>query len=195
MSKNGNICVIILLCILSVYSNTLKNKFQSNKLQLSSRDSEFTSFSYRSKNYLKLALLFENVDARVTQIKPDDDSRPLRVSKEELGRFTWYTKLYNANRTFLHSVAAAYPKEPTLEEKQAFRNLMNSIPFMYPCKDCANHFGLLLKENPIVDTDREAVVLYVCGLHNLVNKRLGKPIFDCKKAFGFWGGDCGCSGN
>lgn len=32
----------------------------------------------------------------------------------------------------------------------------------------------------------------MCDLHNKVNASLKKPIFDCKKAFDFWGGDCGC---
>jgi len=30
------------------------------------------------------------------------------------------------------------------------------------------------------------------SLHNKVNERLKKPIFDCKKAMDYWGGDCGC---
>jgi hypothetical protein len=36
------------------------------------------------------------------------------------------------------------------------------------------------------------LVGYVCKLHNIVNERLDKPIFDCNKAFDFWGGGCGC---
>lgn len=30
-------------------------------------------------------------------------------------------------------------------------------------------------------------------LHNKVNERLHKPIFDCSLASSFWGGDCGCT--
>ena len=39
---------------------------------------------------------------------------------------------------------------------------------------------------------REELVNYICKIHNIVNKVLNKPIFDCKKAFDYWGGDCGC---
>jgi hypothetical protein len=30
-------------------------------------------------------------------------------------------------------------------------------------------------------------------LHNKVNERLGKEIFNCAAAFNYWGGDCGCT--
>ena len=51
----------------------------------------------------------------------------------------------------------------------------------------------MLKDNPIKNNSREELVYYLCDLHNKVNITLKKPIFDCKKAFGFWGGECGCS--
>jgi hypothetical protein len=41
--------------------------------------------------------------------------------------------------------------------------------------------------------DREGVVNYICDLHNKVNNHLGKPKFECSKAFDFWGGGCGCN--
>ena len=64
---------------------------------------------------------------------------------------------------------------------------------LFPCKTCSKHFKQMLKENPVKNNNREELVLYLCGLHNIVNERLGKPIFDCQKAFDFWGGNCGCS--
>jgi len=39
---------------------------------------DFTPFTYRS-------ILFEKEDKQVTQLKPDENSSPLRVSREELG--------------------------------------------------------------------------------------------------------------
>lgn len=58
---------------------------------------------------------------------------------------------------------------------------------------CSAHFQTMLKENPIKTGSREEIVYYLCDLHNKVNEKLKKPIFDCKKAFGFWGGECGCT--
>jgi hypothetical protein len=40
-----------------------------------------------------------------------------------------YIKNYIENRTFLHSVAAAYPQEPKESDKQQLRNLLNSMYF------------------------------------------------------------------
>lgn len=34
---------------------------------------------------------------------------------------------------------------------------------------------------------------YLCELHNTVNIRLKKEIFDCSKLEEKWGGNCGCS--
>ena len=64
---------------------------------------------------------------------------------------------------------------------------------LYPCKICAGHFKKLLKDYPIKNDSRKEVVLYMCSLHNKVNGKLNKPLFDCEKASEFWGGDCGCS--
>ena len=64
---------------------------------------------------------------------------------------------------------------------------------MFPCKLCSQHFQKMLADYPIKNNSREELVYYLCDLHNKVNSRLKKPIFDCKKAFNFWGGECGCS--
>jgi len=51
----------------------------------------------------------------------------------------------------------------------------------------------MIEEYPIKSESREELVNYFCFLHNKVNIRLGKPEFDCKKAFDYWGGDCSCT--
>ena len=51
----------------------------------------------------------------------------------------------------------------------------------------------MLLDYPIKNGSRKEIVLYLCDLHNKVNQRLNKPIFDCQKAFDFWGGNCGCA--
>jgi FAD-linked sulfhydryl oxidase len=65
---------------------------------------------------------------------------------------------------------------------------------LYPCRDCGEHFTKLLEEHPPENNNDSRVdtVLYACVLHNKVNERLNKPIFDCQRAMEYWGGDCGC---
>ncbi len=53
----------------------------------------------------------------------------------------------------------------------------------------------MIEQNPPKSKTREELVYYMCDIHNIVNKRLNKPIYDCKKAFDIWGSDCGCEAN
>jgi hypothetical protein len=64
-------------------------------------------------------------DPEITPIEVKDAS-PLRVSREELGRFTWYDKSLNL-RTFLHSMAAAFPENPTEDDRKHLRNFLNAL--------------------------------------------------------------------
>lgn len=62
----------------------------------------------------------------------------------------------------------------------------------YPCKECGSHFKKLLEENPPDTRDRKRFAMYMCDMHNKVNERLNKEIFDCSTLYDEWGGDCGC---
>lgn len=53
-----------------------------------------------------------------TVIKTDEYSTPLKLTKEMLGRVAW---------SLLHTMAAAYPFEPTEEEKQGAIAFLNSM--------------------------------------------------------------------
>ncbi|KAK0528351.1 Flavin-linked sulfhydryl oxidase of the mitochondrial IMS [Tilletia horrida] len=108
---------------------------------------------------------------------------------EALGNATW---------TFLHSAAAYYPPHPTEAQQTAMRNLLYALPTIYPCSSCA----AALQEEYAREKQsgrgwegREGVTLeaavrggggklsvWLCGLHNEVNARLGKPAFECTEA-------------
>jgi hypothetical protein len=67
--------------------------------------------------------------------------------------------------------------------------------FLYPCRECGGHFRKLLDFFPMPkNVKRKTSIKYICDLHNQVNSKLNKPIFDCDKAAEYWGGDCGCKG-
>ena len=116
-------------------------------------------------------------------LTPPDATKPLKLTKQEIGRHAW---------ALLHSVAASYPIEPTNEDKKQVEDFINGLAHNFPCKICGKHFVKLLKDNPIKNNNREELVYYLCDIHNIVNKFLEKPHFDCDKAFDIWGGDCGC---
>ncbi|KAM6558290.1 hypothetical protein CsatA_027529 [Cannabis sativa] len=100
------------------------------------------------------------------------------VSKEELGRATW---------TFLHTLAARYPDNPTRQQKKDVKELMAILTRMYPCKDCADHFKKVLSENPVQVGSHTEFSMWLCQVHNVVNRSLDKPIFPCERVEARWG--------
>ncbi|GAB4838339.1 Flavin-linked sulfhydryl oxidase of the mitochondrial IMS [Ancistrocladus abbreviatus] len=100
------------------------------------------------------------------------------VNKEELGRATW---------TFLHTLAAQYPERPTRQQKKDVKELMAILSRMYPCKECADHFKEVLRANPVQAGSQAEFSQWMCHVHNVVNRSLGKSIFPCERVDARWG--------
>jgi mitochondrial FAD-linked sulfhydryl oxidase len=50
---------------------------------------------------------------------------------------------------------------------------------LYPCWVCAEDFqAYIARDKPRVESRRD-FGLWLCGAHNEVNRKLGKPVFDC----------------
>lgn len=92
---------------------------------------------------------------------------------EKIGRSSW---------TLLHSIAATYPENPNTKQQQDLKQFLNLFGNFYPCWFCADDFkGYITKNEPKVAT-QDDFGKWLCDAHNEVNRKLGKPIFDCK----FW---------
>ncbi|KAH6910258.1 ERV/ALR sulfhydryl oxidase domain-containing protein [Coprinopsis sp. MPI-PUGE-AT-0042] len=65
--------------------------------------------------------------------------------------------------------------------------LMHTMTLRYP------EFQMLLKKYPPQTSSRLAASLWLCDVHNKVNKRLKKPTFDCAHLDETY--DCGCGGD
>lgn len=102
--------------------------------------------------------------------------------KAELGRASW--KLF-------HTVMARFPESPTLDEREALRSYIHLFQRLYPCGECAEHFGQVLQKFPPQVSGRNVAAGWACHVHNEVNKSLQKPIFDCSQIGDFY--DCGCA--
>ncbi|KAL5561354.1 hypothetical protein UlMin_031101 [Ulmus minor] len=100
------------------------------------------------------------------------------VTKEELGKATW---------TFLHTLAAQYPDNPTRQQKKDVKELMAILSRMYPCKECADHFKEILRVNPVQAGSQPEFSQWLCHVHNVVNRSLGKPKFPCERVDARWG--------
>ncbi|ELA47322.1 hypothetical protein VCUG_01206 [Vavraia culicis subsp. floridensis] len=104
-----------------------------------------------------------------------------REIREELGRGTW---------RLLHTMASKFPVDPSEQDKKNVIQFLSLLAKLFPCEECSMHFQKLLNDHVPVVSSRKEFELWLCSAHNVVNKRLGKPIFDCEGISDVWG--CGC---
>lgn len=91
---------------------------------------------------------------------------------EVLGRSSW---------TLLHSIAANYPVSPSAAEQDDVRRFLGLFSRLYPCWVCAEDFQTYMQAQPVRAETRSALGAWLCAAHNDVNKKLGKPVFDCAR--------------
>ncbi|KAK6509108.1 hypothetical protein TWF481_003871 [Arthrobotrys musiformis] len=102
--------------------------------------------------------------------------------KQELGRASW---------KLLHTMLARFPENPSVDEREALKSYLYLFGRLYPCGECATHFRLLLQKYPPQTSSRDAASQWGCVVHNAVNERLRKPIFDCGTIADKY--HCGCA--
>ncbi|KAI2622678.1 FAD-linked sulfhydryl oxidase ALR [Hypomontagnella submonticulosa] len=91
---------------------------------------------------------------------------------ETLGRSTW---------TLLHSIAATYPKTPSVAQQSDLRTFMDVFSRLYPCWVCAEDFQRYIAKEQVKVGSRDEFGMWLCEAHNAVNVKLGKQKFDCSK--------------
>ncbi|XP_011499136.1 PREDICTED: FAD-linked sulfhydryl oxidase ALR [Ceratosolen solmsi marchali] len=93
------------------------------------------------------------------------------LDKDELGLSTW---------NFLHTMAAYYPSTPTVEQKNDMKLFFHLLAKFYPCTSCAKDLMEQLKTSSPETDSQYKLSQWLCRMHNEVNKKLGKPEFNCK---------------
>lgn len=88
----------------------------------------------------------------------------------ELGRSSW---------KLLHAMTAWYPDKPTVDEQKKMTGFFQALALFYPCVWCAEDFQKEIKKTPPATETRQDLCLWLCDQHNRVNKKLGKPLFEC----------------
>lgn len=91
---------------------------------------------------------------------------------------------------FLHTITLNYPKTPTEQDKQNYKNFFNNLLYVLPCNNCAHNYQLHLKKYPIHNflNTRTHLIKWLIQIHNEVNSILNKPQFsysDFKKKYKF----------
>ncbi|XGW25162.1 hypothetical protein V3C99_006515 [Haemonchus contortus] len=136
----------------------------------------------RAKKFVKMTDEAKDNAENISKVEPKKSASPrgydqCPVDKNELGRSTW---------NLLHTMSVYYPEKPTDEQKQTVSTFMDSLAKTYPCDYCARDLRRSLKNDPPKLGSRTEFAMWMCQLHNKVNKRTGKPEFDCSKVFERW---------
>jgi hypothetical protein len=79
----------------------------------------------------------------------------------------------------LHTISFDYPNNPTEEEKNNYRNFFHALKYVLPCGTCREHYGKgIEKTYPIEPAlkNRDSLSRWLVNFHNVVNKRLNKPV-------------------
>eukprot|EP00474_Spongospora_subterranea_P010284 CRZ10742.1 hypothetical protein [Spongospora subterranea] len=99
------------------------------------------------------------------------------LDRAALGRSSW---------GLLHTMAAYYPAKPSKREQESMTEFMHRFAQFYPCATCRQHLIADLSNRPPTTGSRHLLSQWMCQLHNRVNKRLNKPLFDCAKVDERW---------
>lgn len=87
----------------------------------------------------------------------------------------------------LHNGASSYPVNPSQKRRRAMTDFLYGMSGMLPCQLCRKHldkFMTRFSKNEIeyIVSSRHRLFDFFVHLHNIVNKRLGKPCVSIERA-------------
>uniref|UniRef100_M4B9B5 Sulfhydryl oxidase n=1 Tax=Hyaloperonospora arabidopsidis (strain Emoy2) TaxID=559515 RepID=M4B9B5_HYAAE len=92
------------------------------------------------------------------------------LDRQELGAATW---------GLLHSMGIYYPEKPSPEYQAKAKSFIETLALMYPCVHCAEDFQKEVAKSPPRVESRTTFSMWLCEQHNIVNRKLHKPVFEC----------------
>ncbi|XP_046554571.1 FAD-linked sulfhydryl oxidase ALR-like [Haliotis rubra] len=94
------------------------------------------------------------------------------------------------------SIAFHHNISRSQHQQKEMKDFMHLFSKYYPCDYCAEDLRQNLKTNTPDTSNRHQFSQWLCRLHNDVNRKLGKPEFDCRRVDERWkdgwkDGSCG----
>ncbi|XP_076173295.1 evr1_Alr domain-containing protein Alr isoform X2 [Ptiloglossa arizonensis] len=129
---------------------------------------DFKTWAKIQKKALQSEKESEKKQEKTSPVSNRRDDCPL--DKDELGSKTW---------SFLHTMVAYYPDHPSEEQKSDMSKFFYIFSTFYPCYVCAEDLREQLKHFPPQTDSQKKLSHWLCNIHNEINKKLGKPKFDC----------------
>ncbi|KAJ3439485.1 fad-linked sulfhydryl oxidase alr [Anaeramoeba flamelloides] len=136
-------------------------------------------YAYKQKKECKSCQQLNTLQRLLFDDRPKSFVTECPPTITEIGRNTW---------SVLHSISAYYPKNPNKEQQKQALNFLISLSELYPCSKCRKHLSNYLKKHPPRVESNKAFNIYLCQMHNSINKYLKKPQFDCSQATSRWKG-------
>ena len=94
------------------------------------------------------------------------------INLQVVGRSSW---------NLLHAIANKYPDFPSQKDEVNMIYFFNLFMYFFPCKICSKHMLQFCAKYPIQTKSKAQLSNWFCQLHNSVNIKLNKSIFDCEK--------------
>lgn len=118
-----------------------------------------------------------------------DDMPRVRNTRKRGRRGVYRSKEYNSSDGmlttvwgpsmwhYLHTMSFNYPVRPTPAEKRHYRDFVLSMQHTLPCRHCRENLVRNFRAHPLKPchlANRDSFSRYIYGLHETVNKMLGK---------------------
>jgi hypothetical protein len=136
-----------------------KNKTYKNKMSLRHNSNSNSRSKNKNKN--------KNKKKKYTFTRKE------YMSSDGMMTSIWGPAMWHA----LHTISFDYPVHPSNEEKKHYREFIESLKYVLPCKYCRINLTNNLKIYSIREChmkNRDTFSRYVYNLHEFINKMLGK---------------------
>lgn len=118
-----------------------------------------------------------NFNQLFSSIENSQNHSEFPLDRDQLGRNTW---------SFIHTMAAYYPDKPSNQQQNDMKQFITLFSRFYPCDHCAADLRKDIELEPPKTNSQKTLSKWWCDIHNKVNKKLGKPLFDCSKVDERW---------